>query len=177
LVTLGFGRLKTLGEEDKDIIGTVVFFDGQTRRIANFDETAAALDNTSGNRGGRPSTVFHAPNIPGAATMANKSGYSATIICGSNAAFEPFPPHFQFKSDASPERQKLDVTHILNSRDVVGQFGHVQERAFPCTFGMNEKAGMNETELEKFILKAIVPLYPDAAFPVNEINAAANNQN
>jgi hypothetical protein len=27
---------------------------------------------------------------------------------------------------------------------------------------MNEKAGMNETELEKFILKAIVPLYPDA---------------
>jgi hypothetical protein len=65
--------------------------------------------------------------------------------------------------EASAECQKLDVDHILNSRNVVGQFGHLECWSFPCTFGMKEKTGMNAAELEKYILKAILPLYPDAA--------------
>jgi hypothetical protein len=57
LVQLGFGRLKT--EADSSATeGSIVFYPGQRRRIANLDETALSLDDTKGKQGGRPSTIF-----------------------------------------------------------------------------------------------------------------------
>jgi hypothetical protein len=55
--------------------------------------------------------TFKAPDVAGGATAVNKSGYSSTIvICGSNAAGEPLPPHFQLKTLAkTEERQRMSV--------------------------------------------------------------------
>ena len=106
--------------------------------------------------------TFHAPGVSGGATAANKSGYSSTIICGSNAAGEPVPPHFQLKTMAqSDDRQKMSVDWFSSTKNVVVQFGHRQKKSFPCTFGLNEKAGMNDVELGKYINNSILPLYPD----------------
>ncbi len=106
--------------------------------------------------------TFTAPDVVGGATAVNKSGYSATIICGSNAAGEPLPAHFQLKSLAqTAEGQRMSVDWFTHTKSVMGRFGHPTRRSLPCTFGMNEKAGMNSVELEKYMRNSIIPLYPD----------------
>ena len=57
LVELGFGRLKMMKDRE-EIIGYVLFYSGQRRRIANLDEMLVSLYNTKGKQGGRPSTIF-----------------------------------------------------------------------------------------------------------------------
>ena len=106
--------------------------------------------------------TFFAPNIAGGATAVNKSGYSAMIICGSSASGEPVPPHFQLKSMAqNPEDQRLSVDWFTSTKDVLATFGWPRKKKFPCTFGMNERAGMNAEELHKYITGSILPLFPD----------------
>ena len=159
LIDLGFGRVKNPGE---DAEGEVVFFEGQKRRIINLDETDGSLDDTTGQRGGRPPMTFLAQDVSGGGTAVNKSGYSSTVICGSNAAGEPLPPHFQLKTTAQNElNQRIGVDWIANAKNVVAQFGFPVRCVLPCTFGMNEKAGMNAVELDKYFTGSILPLYPD----------------
>jgi hypothetical protein len=159
LVELGFGRLKEHGE---DVVGEVVFFEGQTDRIGNIDETDGSLDDTTGQRGGRPSMTFFASDIAGGGTAVNKSGYSATVICGSTASGDPFPAHFQLKTLAQTvEGQRMSVDWFRNTKKVIGKFGFPSRRPLPCTFGMNERAGMNAVELNKYMKNSILPLYPD----------------
>jgi hypothetical protein len=43
----------------------------------------------------------------------------------------------------------------------VAKFGFEERKAHPCTFGMNDRGGMNSEELHKYIRCAILPLYPD----------------
>ena len=43
-----------------------------------------------------------------------------------------------------------------------GQFGFPAERdELPMNCGCNEKGGMTEEELEKYLFNSILPLYPD----------------
>ena len=106
--------------------------------------------------------IFLAPDVPGGATSVNKSGYSCTLVCGSTAAGEPIPPHFQLKTMAQiKENQRISIDWILNCKNVVGRFGYDARREHPCTFGLNEKGGMTSEELHKYITTAILPLYPD----------------
>jgi hypothetical protein len=72
LTDLGFGRVATAAD-DPDL-GEVIFFHGQTHRIGNIDETDGSLDDTTGQRGGRPPMTFYSPDIAGGGTAANKSG-------------------------------------------------------------------------------------------------------
>jgi hypothetical protein len=161
LIDLGFGRAK-LPEEDDTVEGEVFFFPGQTDRIGNIDETDGSLDDTTGQRGGRPPVAFYAPDVAGGGTAVNKSGYSATVICGSTASGDPFPAHFQLKTMAqTTEGQRLSVDWFQNTKSVIGKFGFTTRRPLPCTFGMNERAGMNAVELEKYMKNSILPLYPD----------------
>ncbi len=164
LIELGFARLLTEEEKkDRSIAGELFFLKGQRRRILNVDETDGSLDNTKGQRGGRPSTVLYAPEIAGGATQASKNSYSPTIICGANAKGEAVPPHFQLKSEAKTgDRQRIAIDVIMNCKSVNGQFGHPSTQILYCTYGMNEKAGMTTIELSKYMEKAIIPLYPDA---------------
>ena len=159
LVELGFARKKEPGD---NVEGSLFFFDGQLNRIINLDETDGSLDNTAGQRGGRPPVVFYSNDINGGATQASKSTYSPTIICGSNAAGEALPPHFQLKTSAqTAEAQRISIEFIGNCKAVYGKFGFSSVRKNDCTFGMNDKAGMNSVELQKYFEKAILPLYPD----------------
>jgi len=160
LIHLGFAREKTIGDED--VVGELVFFDGQKDRILNLDETDGLLDNTNGQRGGRKPMVFYCHGVSGGGTEASKSSYSPTIICGSTAAGEALPPHFQLKTDATEDhRVKISIDFIAQCHNINGKFGHNEKKMHPCTFGLNEKAGMNAIELEKYFQANVLPLHPD----------------
>lgn len=162
LIDLGFAREKEAS--DRNVEGELVFLSGQLQRIGNVDETDGSIDDTSGQRGGRPPMTFFAPDVSGGATAVNKSSYSTTIICGSTAAGEPYPPHFQLKTAAqTDEGQRLSVDWFANCKSVLAQHGFDTRRELPCTFGMNDKGGMNSVEFEKYIRGSILPLYPDIA--------------
>ena len=159
LVDLGFGRLKRPNEECD---GSVHFFEGQLDRILNLDETDGALDNTTGQRGGRPGIVFYSQDVSGGASRANKTSYSPTIIAGSTASGDPLPVHFQLKTLAQTDAgQKLNINLFEHAKDVYGKYGWPERRAFPCSWGLNEKAGMNAVEFDKYLTNSILPLYPD----------------
>ena len=151
--------MKREGEECE---GSVVFFDGQKDIIINLDETDGALDNTCGQREGRPSFIFYSEDISGGASRANKTSYSPTIIAGSRYVGDPLPLHFQLKTHAqSNTGQKLSIDLFLHAKDFVGKFGWTDWRPFPCTWGMNKKAGMGAVELDKYFVNLILPLFPD----------------
>jgi hypothetical protein len=131
LVELGFARPKT--DEDVGVIGELVFDDEQLRRIINMDETDGSIDDTTGQRGGRPAMVFHSSDVSAGATAVNKSGYSSTIICGSNAFGEPLPQHFQLKTTAqTAEKEKMSIEWFAHARDTIAQFGNDLKRRWPA---------------------------------------------
>jgi len=102
----GFGKAKE-DLSDDSVEGEIVFFDGARNRILNFDEMALTLDGTMGNCGGQPTLVYSSNEIGTPITAVNESAYSATLICGSTAASDPLPPHFQLHSVAGADQQKL----------------------------------------------------------------------
>jgi len=162
LTFLGFARMKRTDGSDDLVVGVIVFFDGQTNRILNIDETDGSLDNTNGQRGGRKPMAFYCHGISGGGTSASKSSYSPTIICGSTAAGEALPPHFQLKTDAKADgRIKISAAFIASAHNISGMFGHSEVKMHPCTFGLNEKAGMNKVELDKHFRANMLPLCPD----------------
>jgi len=104
--------------------------------------------------------VFYGKDMAGGSTAASKTSYTPTIICGSNAEGEAIPPHFQLKSAAKGKRERFSVEFIARCKDVCGVFGNKERKVLPCTFGLNEKAGMNSVELDKYFCGDILPLYP-----------------
>jgi hypothetical protein len=44
---------------------------------------------------------------------------------------------------------------------VLVKYGFNAKQEMPCTFGMNEKAGMNAVELDKYSANSILPLFTD----------------
>jgi hypothetical protein len=83
--------------------GKVTILDEQLRFIINFDETCLLLDGTEGRRGGRPEITLHDPRLPYNGKRSNKDSLTATLVCGSNAAGEALPPHFQFQTKATTD--------------------------------------------------------------------------
>jgi hypothetical protein len=84
---------------NENVEGSLYFYNGSLDRIGNLDETDGSLDDTTGQRGGRPPMAFFAPDVAGGGVAINKSEYLATVICGSTAAAgDPFPAHFQLKT-------------------------------------------------------------------------------
>jgi hypothetical protein len=74
------------------------------------------------------------------------------------------PEHFHLKTLArTNEGQGLSIDWFCATKHVLGTFGIPTRRPLPCTFGMNESAGMNAVELDKYMKNAIPPLYPDIA--------------
>ena len=80
LIELGFCRAKTNEDNLADCIGEVVFFPNQLERVINVDETDGGVDDTTGQRGGRPPITFHCADMAGGATAVNKTSYASTII-------------------------------------------------------------------------------------------------
>ena len=136
----------------------------QMRRIINIDETPLPLDGSQGNCGGRPPESICDATLPQTGQAVSKSGITLTMIGGSNAAGDPIPLHFQFGSAAKTEDQKkIKLEVALYMHETFGQWGFGEVRSMSPTFGMNEKGGMDQKELEKYIFTNIIPLYPDLA--------------
>ena len=155
LIKLGFAK------KNKD--GEIEISASQLQRIINLDETCLSLDGNQGRRGGRPSVSFFDPNIPQTGKTVSKSSVTYTLICGSSAAGEALPPHFQFSTTAKTEdRQKLKLDVVAFMQKTRGTWGFESEQLMPVTMGMNEKGGMDDAELAKYLFNSIVPLYPDA---------------
>ncbi len=68
----------------------------------------------------------------------SKSTLSSTMINGSTASGEPFPPHIQFMTKAKTnDTMRLDFDVVKHVPLVLGQFGCEEERAWPVSFGQN----------------------------------------
>ncbi len=136
----------------------------QLRRIVNLDETNISLDGSDGNTGGRPSVVFMNSKHANPGKAVSKAGQGVTMIGGSNAAGEPFPPHFQFPSEAqSKETKRVHAALVEDMLDIFVQFGHPEKRRLWATVGMNPKGGMDNIEFHKYLLTLVPCLFPDAA--------------
>lgn len=162
LIEKGFGR-KAVDGDNIEENGSVVFFDGQKRRIINIDETDLSLDRTDGKGGGRQAVVRVDPLLPNGAERKNKSSDHCTMLTGSNAAGEPIPPHAQFKSTAQARNQKIDTTGWKYLQYVCGQYGHQQRARFLPTVAMNEKGGMNADALFSYFKENLALLFPNAS--------------
>jgi hypothetical protein len=92
--------LAELGFATRDEDGTVRIPNEQLPFIINFDKTCLSLDGVSGNKGGRRPITLHDPRLPFNGKQTNKDSLTATLVCGSNAAGEALPPHFQFQTKA-----------------------------------------------------------------------------
>jgi len=127
LIQLEFGREATSAD---NVEGEVFFYANQMTQIVNLDETDGSLDNTTGNKGGRPPVVFSDPTISKGAMAANTAGYSSMVICGSSTSGEALPPHFQLKTLAkSDATMRISVDWFAHLARAVGKFGHPMPKA------------------------------------------------
>jgi len=154
--------LVDLGFATRDADGKVAIIPKQLRNILNFDETCPSLDGMDGRRGGRPEITLHDPRLPYKGKRSNKDSLTVTLICGSNAAGEALPPHFQFQTKATTdEGQRLRNEVFRYSSQTFGFFGKKVEEGYDSTFGLNTKGGMDDCEFEKYVIQLIKRLYPN----------------
>ncbi len=107
--------------------------------------------------------MIYDPRFPVAGKAACKSSLTSTLITGSTATGEAFPPHIQYVTKAkTAETMRLDIDVAEHVPQVIGKFGGVEECTWPVSFGQNEKGGMDEEEFAKYLLNSIVPLFPHA---------------
>ena len=124
------------------------------------------LDGNGSQAGGRPSTAYGSADkyVGCGADRTNKSSSRITLVAGSNAAGFPLPPHFQLKSTATEEEKKriheLFVNGIQNTK---GKYGGDCITSNGATVNCNVNAGMDGEEFEKYVMDAIIKLYPDAS--------------
>ena len=123
LVDLGFA---TMGAN-----GKVTISNEQLYFILNFDETCLSLDGSKGRRGGRPQMMMHDPQLPHNGKRANKDSLITMLVCGSNAAGEALPPHFQFQTKATTDAgEQLRNKVFCHVPPVIGKFGHEEVKDF-----------------------------------------------
>jgi hypothetical protein len=134
-----------LGFSEREADGSIGFI--HPERIFNLNETNVSLDGSSGDRGGHPTTTFYDPNLSRTGNAQSKTSKQCTVIFGSNALGQPLPPHFQLKTAAKIQERikiRLDVLeHIPKINAVYGD----GQKEYSCTFGANEKGGMNTRSL------------------------------
>ena len=161
-INRGFAREKTDGD---DCEGELIYFEGQTNRILNLDESEVSTDGTTKLSGGRPVSKISSTDssIPKGATTSNKSGYSATFIGGSTVSGWPLPVHIQSKSEAQVENQKININFFKYAHGVKGVYGYGEVTEVGMTIGANPKAGMDAIEFAKYLNATVLPLYPDAS--------------
>lgn len=136
----------------------------QLGNILNLDESKLSLDGSSTQAGGRPASSLFSPELPSLGKCATKSSLACTIICGSTAAGEALPPHFQLPSRAqTDEAMKVQSDFFRHMVQVQGKFGHKKAEKFDCTLGLNEKGGMDSTKFEKYLVSLVCRLYPKTA--------------
>jgi len=122
--------LVELGFASRDpTTGKILIPEDQLGNICNFDETCLNLDGSSTNRGGRPEALIYDPRFPVVGKATCKSSLTSTLITGSTAAGEAFPPHIQYVTKAkTAETMRLDIDVAEHVPRVIGKFGCAEER-------------------------------------------------
>ncbi len=93
----------------------------------------------------------------------SKTSLKATLITGSTAASEVFPPHIQFQTKAkSVDTVQIDIYAAEHIQHILGQFRCKEVKPWPSTFGMNKKGGMDNKEFAKYMRGSVAPLFPNA---------------
>ena len=115
----------------------------QLSHIIKFNELCLSLDDSNGQRDGRPEAVFYCPSLPQNGRDTGKSSMTTTLITGSAAAREAIPTHFQFSTKAqTAETEKLRVELVAYMPNVRGKFGAPEEQPWSITVGMNARGDM-----------------------------------
>jgi hypothetical protein len=107
--------------------------------------------------------MFYGPNLSGTGNaQSNKTSDQCSLIFGSNALGQPLPPHFQLKTNAkTQERIKIRLDVLEHIPQIYADYGDGR-KTYSCTFGANEKGGMNTPEFRKYVLN-IRHIFPDCA--------------
>ncbi len=142
---------------------TVNVPDEQKKHILDVDESALLMGGSTHEKGGHPSVTFYDRSLPVNGFIASKRSQATTLIIGSRDAMIVLPPRFLFSATSkSEECAHFCLETVKFMENVIGQCGYDEVKGFPCTFGLNEKRGMDKKEFEKYIFTNIIPLYHDA---------------
>jgi hypothetical protein len=96
-------------------------------------------------------TTFYDPNLSRTGNAQSKKSDQCTLIFGSNALGQPLPPHFQLKTNAKTlERIKIKLDVLEHIPKICADYGN-RRKEYSCTFGANEKGGMNTSEFMKYV--------------------------
>ena len=115
--------------------------------------------------------------MPEGSVAANKSGYSATFIGGSNLGRCTLLAQPQLKSKVTLENQKINE-RVFDSLPVTrGQFGTDGVTEHGVNFGINPKAGMETEQFAMYLEHKITLLYTDARdVPGKRVTAIVNSE-
>ena len=124
----------------------------QLARIINVNEPCLSLDGSIGQKGRLPEAVFYCPILPQTGRATGKSSLTNTLITGSTAVREAIPPHFQFSTKVhTVETEKLRVKLVACIPHVHGNFGALEEQAWPITIWMNARGGMDDVDFDEYL--------------------------
>ncbi len=75
------------------ISGKVAIPEEQLSNIGNFDKTCLLLDGSNNYHSWQPECIIYDPHLPWVGKGMSKSALMTTMITGSTAASEAYPPH------------------------------------------------------------------------------------
>ena len=160
LISTGLVINNEVLNEEGGIVSEVQFLRDAERRIINMDETHHDLSIT-GDRGGPRAVSYHNPAFQQGAARSVKSARHVTGAYA-NAAGEALPPFYIFDSCAkTSENFRVKVEWLVGLPSVTGRYGCPTIVESGSFFAVRPRGSMDDTLLNDYIERVIVPLYPN----------------
>jgi hypothetical protein len=161
LISTGLVINNEVLNEEGGIVSEVQFLRDAERRIINMDETHHDLSIT-GDRGGPRAVSYHNPAFQQGAARSVKSARHVTGAYATNAAGEALPPFYIFDSCAkTSENFRVKVEWLVGLPSVTGRYGCPTIVESGSFFAVRPRGSMDDTLLNDYIERVIVPLYPN----------------
>jgi len=161
LISTGLVINNEVLNEEGGIVSEVQFLRDAERRIINMDETHHDLSIT-GDRGGPRAVSYHNPAFQRGAARSVKSARHVTGAYATNAAGEALPPFYIFDSCAkTSENFRVKVEWLVGLPSVTGRYGCPTIVKSGSFFAVRPRGSMDDTLLNDYIERVIVPLYPN----------------
>jgi hypothetical protein len=147
--------------QEGGIVSEIRFRQDTERRIINMDETHHDLSIT-GDRGGPRAVSYHNPALQRGARRKVKSARHVTGAYATNSAGEALPPFYIFDSCAkTSENFRVNVDWLVGLPSVTGRYGCPTLVESGSFYAVRPKGSMDDTLLNDYIERVIVPLYPN----------------
>ena len=161
LISTGLVINNEVLNEEGGIVSEVQFLRDAERRIINMDETHHDLSIT-GDRGGPRAVSYHNPAFQRGAARSVKSARHVTGAYATNATGEALPPFYIFDSCAkTSENFQVKVEWLVGLPSVTGRYGCPTIVESGSFFAVRPRGSMDDTLLNDYIERVIVPLYPN----------------